>query len=987
MYRTDRMFKFGSTTSFIVLLIVASLQPTAVAQESEACLECHGKTDLQPETGELSRLLFLNREAFCQSVHGDLDCIDCHMDLDGTELPHAAPEPVDCAMCHDEDEIMGPLAASLHGLALAEGIHNAPDCADCHGKHEIGYISEKPSRLAFQANCSRCHADQASVYSQSLHGQALANNDPLAPTCLSCHGGHGVLPSSNEASSISFHNIPRLCGSCHKEGAPVQEARDVPHEHVLANYSQSIHGEGLFKKGLTVTAVCTSCHTSHSVLAHDDPRSTIHSDNIAETCMQCHILIEEVHRKVIRGELWEKEPDSIPVCVDCHAPHKARKVYYDQGMADADCLSCHADPDLKRIRDGQEVSLHVDLSGLQDSMHSGVACAQCHAGGTPSDFRPCSTMVGSVDCSVCHADEVEQHQRSVHGTLAAVRDQDVPLCADCHDPHHVKGKTDPGSPTFPANIPDLCGECHRDGEEAASRNTSSEKHVVSNYAMSVHGKGLIESGLLVTAVCTDCHTAHLPLPADNEESSVHEKNIPATCARCHHGIFEQFEQSIHATGEATPENPLPTCSDCHSSHSIARTDRDDFRSEIIDNCGHCHDEVTDTYFKTYHGKATQLGGKPAAKCHDCHGAHDVLPTTDLRSHLSRDNIVTTCQKCHDEAHRRFAGYLTHATHHNKDKYPFLFYAFWGMTLLLVGTLSIATMHTVLWLFRSYRARKEEPRRESHTGTWQVVRFTPLQRTLHLVVIVSFIGLAVTGMTVKFAYADWAQILISILGGVESAAFLHRVCAVLTFGYFFVHIGHLASMVRRKGLGVVFGGSSTMLPTRNDWSELKATWKWFLGKGPRPVYGRWTYWEKFDYWAVFWGVAVIGSTGLMLWFPEFFTRFLPGEILNVATIIHSDEALLAVGFIFTVHFFNTHFRPGKFPMDPVIFTGTMPLEEFKRERAKEFDELQSTGEAAAPLTQPRSRTFLRTVKIFGLSALVIGISMILLILYAMIFGYQ
>ena len=95
-------------------------------------------------------------------------------------------------------------------------------------------------------------------------------------------------------------------------------------------------------------------------------------------------------------------------------------------------------------------------------------------------------------------------------------------------------------------------------------------------------------------------------------------------------------------------------------------------------------------------------------------------------------------------------------------------------------------------------------------------------------------------------------------------------------------------------------------------------KWFVGKGPRPNYGRWTYWEKFDYLAVFWGVAIIGFSGLVLWFPVFFTKFFPGWVINVSQIIHSDEALLAVGFIFTVHFFNTHFRPEAFPMDTVIF---------------------------------------------------------------------
>ena len=99
----------------------------------------------------------------------------------------------------------------------------------------------------------------------------------------------------------------------------------------------------------------------------------------------------------------------------------------------------------------------------------------------------------------------------------------------------------------------------------------------------------------------------------------------------------------------------------------------------------------------------------------------------------------------------------------------------------------------------------------------------------------------------------------------------------------------------------------------DAKEFLQSIQWFFGRARRPRYGRYTYWEKFDYFAVFWGIAVIGSTGMVLWFPEFFTHVLPGWSVNVATIIHSDEALLAVGFIFTIHFFNTHFRPDKFPI--------------------------------------------------------------------------
>jgi len=981
-------FRVGNPAILLFLLPFTVLfSPDGLAQENDVCVECHGQAAIQAGTGDEAHSLFVNHDDLSESVHEDLECIDCHMDLEDGTFPCEKPvEPVDCTECHDE--IMEVYGESFHGQVLEQGDPRAPTCSSCHGHHTVRAVDEPETRQEIHEYCSKCHETQAEVYGESLHGVALVEGDPLAPTCTTCHGGHEVLSAADSQSPVFLSNIPRLCGSCHKEGAPVQAARDVPHEDIFANYSQSIHGEGLFKKGLSITAVCTSCHTSHHVLAPDNPKSTIHHANITATCTECHLLIEEMHRKVIEGVLWEEEPHKIPVCVDCHAPHKARKVFYDQGMADRDCLSCHADESMTKTREGKEVPLFVDYSKIQDSMHSGVACAQCHTGGTPSDaYRPCSTMTEKVDCSICHEEEVEQHGRSVHGNHVELRDLDAPDCADCHDPHQTRGKTDPLSPTFPGNIPDLCGSCHREGETVASRKTSQQDHILANYSMSIHGKGLLESGLVVTAVCTDCHTAHLPLAAENPESSIHPDNVAATCARCHHGIYEQFATSIHATGEPTDEHPLPGCYDCHASHTITRTDVAGFGETITQKCGRCHEDVAETYFETYHGKAARLGSGPAARCHDCHGAHDVLPPTDIHSSLSRENIVATCQQCHEEAHRRFAGYLTHATHHNRSKYPFLFYTFWGMTLLLVSVLSMAILHTLLWLWRSFRLRKEEPPRASHKTGWQVTRFTPYQRTLHLIMLLSFLGLATTGMTVKFAYTQWAQILAGLMGGIESAAYLHRLCAILTFGYFFAHLFNLAVMIKRKGWRTLIDPATTMLPTANDLREVRATWAWFFGKGKQPSYGRWTYWEKFDYWAVFWGVAIIGSTGLMLWFPEFFTRLMPGEVLNVAMIIHSDEALLAVGFIFTAHFFNTHFRPGKFPMDPVIFSGTMPLEEFKKERRKEYEEKGASLQTLEALVPPRSATFHRGVRIFGMCALALGLTMIALILYAMTFGYR
>lgn len=272
---------------------------------------------------------------------------------------------------------------------------------------------------------------------------------------------------------------------------------------------------------------------------------------------------------------------------------------------------------------------------------------------------------------------------------------------------------------------------------------------------------------------------------------------------------------------------------------------------------------------------------------------------------------------------------------------------------------------------------------------QVVRFSRLERVLHIVMIVSFISLALTGMTLKFSYTGWANLLSRMLGGYESAGYIHRIAAVFMFGIFFAHLYNVL-LRKRKEAGSLRGlllGPDTMLPTKQDLREFVASIKWFLNLGPRPKYGRWTYWEKFDYFAVFWGVFIIGSTGLMLWFPEFFTQFMPGWFINVATIIHSDEALLAVGFIFTVHFFNTHLRPEKFPMDLVIFTGRVPLEEFKEERPREYEALKKSGELENMMADPYPPIVLRTVKVFAWTALSLGFLLIVMIIYAMVFAYR
>ncbi len=867
-----------------------------------------------------------------------------------------------------------------------KGVHKDLHCVSCHK----GIALLPHDRFLPPVDCGSCHEDVRRIYDQSLHGRAVARGDPLAPRCQNCHGDHSILPPSDPRSVLQVTNIPFLCGKCHKEGTPIQRERNIPKNHILKNYSQSIHGEGLFKKGLSVTAVCTSCHTSHFVLDHKDPRSTINAKNVPRTCMKCHSQIEEVHRKVIAGKLWEEAPHKIPVCVECHQPHKARRVFYDQGMADKDCLVCHSRKDLFPTLDGKVSRLYCEKEELQNSVHKDLSCVKCHTGASPGLERACKTLKGKkVDCSICHAQVVEEYKDSIHGKLRAKGDENAPDCVLCHGDHGIRSKESADSPTFPMNVPELCGRCHRAGRKAAVRYKGPDKEVVEHYTMSIHGKGLLESGLLVTATCVGCHTPHHILPKDDPRSSVNRKNIPRTCGGCHKGVYDQFITSVHSPAVTRTDKPLPECIDCHSSHQISRADQADFRIRILDQCGKCHRKITEAYFDTYHGKVSKLGSAKTAKCQDCHGAHHILPPDDPKSTLSPWNIVKTCKKCHPGSHRKFTGYLTHATHHDPGKYPIIWATFWGMTLLLLGTLLFAGAHTAAWLPKSIKTLREKRKIPPHPDARGRLyrRFPPFVRKLHFTVIVSFLGLAVTGLSLKFSGTWWARLLSDLLGGFETMGFIHRCCALLTFGYAAAHIWYLVKLKRSTGRTwreFVFHKDSLMF-NRRDWEEFKGSIKWFLGKGPRPAYGRWTYWEKFDYFAVFWGVAVIGTSGLILWFPEFFTLFIPGRLVNVAAIVHGDEALLATAFIFTIHFFNTHFRPDKFPMDLVMFTGRMPLEELEHERPREYADWVARGKPEDKLAAPLPRWYEKWARVFGFAALATGLTLIVLIVYSVVFS--
>jgi cytochrome b subunit of formate dehydrogenase len=480
------------------------------------------------------------------------------------------------------------------------------------------------------------------------------------------------------------------------------------------------------------------------------------------------------------------------------------------------------------------------------------------------------------------------------------------------------------------------------------------------------------------------------LPSNDPASTVNRANIPETCGACHLGVAEVYAESVHGRVRTEHNGDAAVCTDCHTAHEITLASSRSFVLDVIEECGECHDRTSEedgraasyyqTYHLSYHGQVSRLGGKRAARCSDCHGSHDIRPLDDPTSRVSAANLVPTCAQCHPGATASFARFDPHADYRDAKNYPIL-HGVWLYFVILMSTVfGLFGIHTVLWFVRSKIDRRRSGTPPAHTYSKTAIRrFSKLNRVNHLLVMVTFFGLTATGIPLVFNEQGWAAVMARGLGGIEAAGLWHRFFAVMLICNFIVHfVGLGISFARRQYSWKqwVFGPNS-LLPRWKDAKDIFGMCRWFFGLGPRPRFDRWTYWEKFDYWAEVAGSIIIGGSGLLLWFPELAARIVPGWAFNVAMIVHGYEALLAIGFIFTIHFFNAHLRPGVFPADEVIFTGSLPEEELKEQRPVEYERLVRTGqleslrvEAPDPAHHPR---------IIGMALALVSIGLILILL--------
>ncbi|MBI2950150.1 MAG: cytochrome b/b6 domain-containing protein [Verrucomicrobia bacterium] len=537
--------------------------------------------------------------------------------------------------------------------------------------------------------------------------------------------------------------------------------------------------------------------------------------------------------------------------------------------------------------------------------------------------------IKNSDCLQCHEDKELAKTNSVGRTISLFVDaaklagsiHATNTCVSCHADITVKHPDD-NAAAKPVN----CVACH----EKQSR----------SYGASVHGLA-VRAGNQTSATCTDCHGAHEVLPPSSPASPLHRTQLATTCGECHAEAAKDVQESVHGTGLANGAREAPTCTDCHSEHKIEPLKSSSPRKIAEQVCSRCHaserintkfnlpgDRVK-TFFESYHGLAAQYGSTVAANCASCHGVHKILPSSDVRSTIHARHLVETCGKCHAGAGENFALSKVHVDRAADQDIGALLNRWVRriyLGLIAVVISALAGHNLLLWLRKALAALRSPIR--------SVARLSKSQRVQHLILLVSFIVLALTGFALRFpdSWLAW------MLGACEPLRrWSHRVAGIVLLMLGIYHVAYL--LKSRDGRQLL----REMLPAWKDLADLKTNTAYLLGRShARPRFGRFGYIEKFEYWAVIWGTVIMGVTGLMIWMKMDVTRFLPRWVVDVATTIHYYEAILACLAIVVWHFYHVIFDPDVYPINWAWWDGKVPAEKPDEDRA-----LDGTRETRTP----------------------------------------
>jgi cytochrome b subunit of formate dehydrogenase len=529
-------------------------------------------------------------------------------------------------------------------------------------------------------------------------------------------------------------------------------------------------------------------------------------------------------------------------------------------------------------------------------------------------------------------------------------------------------------PRLPAAA-ESCLECHKTGGDGPAFDAPA-------FLKGVHAANGIG--------CTDCHKGYAmgphgaegPALSDADKAIVaklatvsHPEKISSprallSCADCHDGPAAALKGSIHSRwlGDATAKAAGPTCVACHGSpHEIVKlaayAPRDGHREKvpadrraIHQRCVACHGneefalaaglptEVVARYDDSIHGREVRVGNEYAPVCVSCHssnvgGSHAIVAKTDPASSVSAAQKKETCGRCHAGATDNFAKLIAHKEPAAISGHVVPHVVHIAFSYLTTLTLLFFAFHVFIDFIYELRMRlAKKPHAPGPDEIRTVVRFDIHQRAQHWFMLSGVILLGITGWPLRGAGAQNAvgasKALFKLFGGAQGAALWHRIGAVLIIISAVYHLFYLTFLAAQKRLPI------SMLPMPRDAQDMRDNILFMLGlKKERPHFDRYMYLEKFDYWAVFWGIVMMVGTGFVYWFPVFFANYAPHWLIGATQIIHGEEATLAILFLFTVHFYNVHLKPSIFPMNWAWLNGRITVEMMKHEHSAEYERIK------------------------------------------------
>jgi cytochrome b subunit of formate dehydrogenase len=456
------------------------------------------------------------------------------------------------------------------------------------------------------------------------------------------------------------------------------------------------------------------------------------------------------------------------------------------------------------------------------------------------------------------------------------------------------------------------------------------------------------------------------------------------CGGCHGDSVESFKASSHGRWlTAASEVAGPSCASCHGSpHDVTAAPRRgtaEFRpywAGLSKGCEGCHadpkfveaakleHEVALNYHDSIHGRLVAIGSQRAPLCTDCHawsvrgdapkalpGGHATLSGNAVAAGAVRfsdpkrddDPRVQTCAQCHQGASANFASLISHKPLQESGAVPhFVHVMFSWLTTLTLLFFALHVLVDFIYEVRRRIARRNEPHGDPALLSKTIIRFDIHQRAQHWLMLSGVILLSITGWPLRGAgvgavqFADRVESsrkFLALFGGPHGAGLVHRFAAVLIILSGVYHIVYLAFLAKKRILPM------SMLPTLKDAFDIRDNLLHMLGlRKERPKFDRYNYLEKFDYWAVFWGIVMMVGTGFIFWFPVQFAKVAPAWALSAAQIVHGEEATLAAIFLFVVHFYNAHLKPSIFPMNWAWLNGQTTLEYMKDEHPAEYERM-------------------------------------------------